>query len=250
MNWFDRILRRKHIMKDRKNNCHPEGETGKSNRDTIQSIQHPDTIEIHDTHELCKGHVADVLRNDSKQSAVSDTKVIMEVGRQVGLREQKLEEIHNDLRYIRDKMALQEEIDGLKLEMRGNLLMLGEVLTATKRMILKKFDDKRYYKNDTNRIIPRESDTERNISKVSFSEKEKGVLNVLLQSGQLTYEEIGQRLGATDVYAKSLVNRILKKSDILVKETSNRKNLVGLRKEAQENHLGVGSGDGLDSSTQ
>lgn len=70
--------------------------------------------------------------------------------------------------------------------------------------------------------------------------KQRKLLAVLLDSGFLSYPEIGEKLGITHESAKNLVNRLLKdeeKARLLSKQETDRGVIVGVSSEAQDEIL-------------
>ena len=70
--------------------------------------------------------------------------------------------------------------------------------------------------------------------------KQKTLLAILLNSGFLSYAEIGQKLGIAHESAKNLVNRLLKdaeKARIFSKQETDRGIIVGVSSEVQEEIL-------------
>lgn len=74
----------------------------------------------------------------------------------------------------------------------------------------------------------------------SLTGKQRKLLAVLLDSGFLSYAEIGEKLGTTHESAKNLVNRLLKdeeKARIFSKQETDRGIMVGLSSEVQDEIL-------------
>jgi molecular chaperone GrpE (heat shock protein) len=70
--------------------------------------------------------------------------------------------------------------------------------------------------------------------------KQRKLLAILLDSGFLSYSEIGQKLGITHESAKNLVNRLLKdeeKARLLSKQESDGSVIVGVSSEVQDEIL-------------
>ncbi len=188
---------------------------------------------------------------------MADQTLLLEVGRQRGLREQKLEEIHEDIRFIRDKMALQNEIDEMRAEVREKLVRLAELGEATKQLILERLQAaaeptepvRTGAPNQPNQCEPvrRTGANQPNQCAGSpletLSQREKETLSLLLEHGALTYEEIATKLNTNAAYAKNLVNRILRKSDILYKEKVENRNVVSVRPGARQQSPGSNTPD-------
>jgi hypothetical protein len=66
--------------------------------------------------------------------------LLIEVGRQAGMREQKLDDIHKDIKHIRENMALQAKMSEFQDQANEKLVKVVEVMTAAKTMILEKLE--------------------------------------------------------------------------------------------------------------
>jgi DNA-binding MarR family transcriptional regulator len=70
--------------------------------------------------------------------------------------------------------------------------------------------------------------------------KQKSLLAILLESGFLSYAEIGEKLGITHESAKNLVNRLLKDTDkarLISKQETDQGIMVGVSSEIQDELL-------------
>ena len=74
----------------------------------------------------------------------------------------------------------------------------------------------------------------------SLTGKQRKLLAILLDSGFLSYAEIGEKIGITHESAKNLVNRLLKddeKARLFSKQEANGKIIVGVSSEVQDEIL-------------
>jgi len=237
-------------------------------------------------HPSCESETTDTSsRYDPERSGTTDTiqrnvtgslptqtknNLLLEAGRQAGMREQKLEEIHLDIKHIRDNMALQASMREFHAGTKETLVRLAEIMTTTKGLLLEKIESLQLIaqpiqRNETTVTVPpvvpvsfRNSTKQSGVAAFSnsdsppleLSEREKEVLSLLLDTGQLTYVEIADRLHVKPDYAKVLVNRILQKSDILFKEKAEKRNLVGVKGEYRQTLLGADRENSSSSTTQ
>lgn len=168
-----------------------------------------------------------------------DHEMMFRLGHKIGTNDQKLEEIHHDIRRIYDSMAKEDDMNDFRKENKDLMDRLSIFQNSTKDMILQRLDevkketdtgsDTNDTPNDTSDTPNDTTDTPNDTSDTyRLSEKEINVMNLLVESGKLTYDEIAERLNITPIYAKGLVNRMNKKTDKIVKETINRKSYVSL----------------------
>ena len=128
MRIFDLLRRR---MKDApRGAAPPEGQTQADMEQPLQARSCLDTASIR------SATLTEPSPLEGARPLVSDRALLLEIGRQAGLREQKLEEMHQDIRFIRDKMALQMEVDELRAELREKASRLADVIGAAKEIIL------------------------------------------------------------------------------------------------------------------
>ena len=197
----------------------PEGQAQRDSEQPLQARNSLDTASIRSAIET------EPSVHEEVRPPLSDRALLLEIGRQAGLREQKLEEMHQDIRFIRDKMALETELDEMRTEMKENASRLVDVIGAAKEMILARLESIQPIQPGPE-SIRRETASRQPCREAALSSMEARVLEVLVQSGALTYAEIAERVGITPLYAKALVNRVCRKTDDLRKRRVEGRNVV------------------------
>jgi len=121
---------------------------------------------------------------------------------------------------------------------------LGELIDLSKREILAKLVriSSRYSANDSHDSISAQGQIEKPIQQITkeLTGKQKRLLAILLNSGFLSYTEIGEKLGIAHESAKNLVNRLLKDTDkarLISKQETDHGIRVGVSNEIQDEIL-------------
>jgi DNA-binding CsgD family transcriptional regulator len=121
---------------------------------------------------------------------------------------------------------------------------LGEVINLSKREVLAELVriSSCHSANDSHYSIDAQGESEKPIQELTkgLTAKQKRLLAVLLDSGFLSYMEIGEKLGITRESAKNLVNRLLKDTDkarLFSKQETDDGIKVGVSGETQDEIL-------------
>ena len=121
---------------------------------------------------------------------------------------------------------------------------LGEILDLSKREVLAELVriSSRYGAHDSHDSGGTQRQAEKPIREITkgLTGKQKRLLAVLLDSGFLSYAEIGEKLGITHESAKNLVNRLLKDQDkgrLFSKQETDQGIKVGVSGETQDEVL-------------
>jgi predicted DNA-binding protein YlxM (UPF0122 family) len=121
---------------------------------------------------------------------------------------------------------------------------LGEIIDLSKREILAELVrvSSHYDAHHSHDSISAQGQIETPIQKITkeLTGKQKRLLAILLDSGFLSYAEIGEKLGIAHESAKNLVNRVLKdeeKARIFSKQETDRGIIVGVSSEVQDEIL-------------
>jgi DNA-binding CsgD family transcriptional regulator len=126
-------------------------------------------------------------------------------------------------------MALQEEMDAMRIEWRAQAQRLVEISELTKQLLLERLQRITEPGRITQRTGAHQGRTDSPQSPLEqLSEKERQILNLLLARGALTYEEMARELNIRPAYAKNLVNRISRKATVLSKEKAENRNVVSV----------------------
>jgi hypothetical protein len=121
---------------------------------------------------------------------------------------------------------------------------LGEVIEMSKHEVLAELVriSSHYDAHDSHDSIRVQGQTERPIQEITkeLTGKQKRLLAILLESGFLSYTEIGEKLGITHESAKNLVNRLLQDQDkarLFSKQETDDGIMVGVSSEVQDEIL-------------
>jgi len=121
---------------------------------------------------------------------------------------------------------------------------LGEIIDLSKREVLAELVriSSRYGAHDSHDSVSALRQKETSIQEITkeLTGKQRRLLAILLDSGFLSYAEIGEKLGITHESAKNLVNRLLKdeeKARIFSKQETDRGIMVGVSSEVQDEIL-------------
>jgi hypothetical protein len=121
---------------------------------------------------------------------------------------------------------------------------LGEIVDLSKREVLAELVriSSRYSAHDSHHSDGAQRQVEKPIHEVTkgLTGKQKRLLAVLLDSGFLSYAEIGEKLGITHESAKNLVNRLLKDADkvrLFSKQETDQGIKVGVSSDVQDEVL-------------
>jgi len=121
---------------------------------------------------------------------------------------------------------------------------LRAIIDLSKREVLAELVriSSRYGAHDSHGSNSAQRQTERPIQEITkeLTGKQKRLLAILLDSGFLSYAEIGEKLGITHESAKNLVNRLLKdaeKARLLSKQEIDEAIRVGVSNEVQDEIL-------------
>jgi DNA-binding CsgD family transcriptional regulator len=145
--------------------------------------------------------------------------------------EHRNEELLRKLDDLPDKIAgpLKEVIDLSKQEILAELVRISSHYSAHDS----------HHSHDSISAQP-QIETPIQVMTSELTGKQKRLLAILLDSGFLSYREIGEKLGITHESAKNLVNRLLKdegKARIFSKQETERGILIGVSSEVQDEIL-------------
>lgn len=172
----------------------------------------------------------------------------LEMGKQIGQKEQKLEDIHTDIRFIRDEMALARELSQLRTELREELIRLGVLTTASRDLVLEKLaylyriqspnqpthsTHSPTHSPDSGSGVAREKSSMASVVH-GLTAKEREMCHILINNGALDYHAIGAMLEISHISAKNLINRLLKdpaKATLIHKADDGGKAIIKVRPE-------------------